>query len=203
MNNNIEHLLQNSSLNNLIQQNKDLDFILEHLKNEIPDLPSPEIINEYIKEKLDMQWDNITSKWIKHIYEQVSLLDVFPSEDKKNLESINIPSKSKTDSKSNKDIKQSIDVLNERLTQIEKKLNGLETHINSISNAPASNPAPLSIEDFTKIYADKKAKKSITLNTELKKKIDEYISKEYGIENNDSLIINIALLIALKNISEE
>ncbi|KZL93592.1 hypothetical protein [Clostridium magnum] len=61
----------------------------------------------------------------------------------------------------------------------------------------ADMPQPDIFEEFFSIYHSSTVKKSISINKELEDKIKKLIAQHYGITDNNSKIINMALMIAL------
>lgn len=93
--------------------------------------------------------------------------------------------------KSNDEILKTLLLNLPNITSIEKD----RTDISENENSDTSNIDIL--KEFLSIYNSSNEKKSISINKELEVKIKELISKHYGITDNDSKIINTALMIAL------
>lgn len=88
------------------------------------------------------------------------------------------------------------------LQQIADKMDSIQDELKSLAKPYKEtkknwNEKEGLIEDFIKIYASDKSKRSVNINAELQNSIEKRIKDVYNIEKNESLIINIALLNAL------
>lgn len=99
-----------------------------------------------------------------------------------------------TSEKNNDEILKALLLNLPNITSLEKNKNGISKDENLDGS---SNDV---FKEFVSIYNSQNVKKSISINKELEEKIKELVSKYYGIADNDSKIINTALMIALLKI---
>ncbi len=179
------HIPEPNDIEKLVNENYTIYKIRKHLVPIIGGKISHYIVRDYIKEHYNKEWDEENKKWIS-CYQNTS-----------NVPTINsIEEKHNTSDCSNDEIQKILNAILTKITRIEKDVNLLkELSSNSPQHKTSDNlPMP---EDIVKIWNSNKSKKSISINTELIHAVQEVFSNIYGIHDNDSKVIDTALLLAL------
>ena len=201
----------------MINENLNLNKITNALKKDRNIELSNTTVGGIIKRKFQKAWDKELKQWV-NLQEslkdsesnlQISIDDLFQftskGEENKSLsikkESLSGYSEDRQISSgtsiSNINFEDLIDAILHKTYRLEKGIEDIKKALNRIeSDNPKEKLINLS-SDFVKIFASEKSKASVSINSELKEKIKKFIEESYGIKDNDSLAINIALLLAL------
>jgi hypothetical protein len=85
------------------------------------------------------------------------------------------------------------------LNNIDERINKLESLYNGKKNKVNKSDVDLTaeIDEVIKLFTGEKNKKSVNINIALKERVVKSIYERYGIKGNDSLAINIALLLVM------
>lgn len=211
------------SIDKMIGQNLNLSQISKALKNERNIVLAHPTLRGYVLRTFHKEWDKGNKKWIdskpltkrsKDFLENQLEIDLGIEEMKSSHDPIhsiqnsdNIPQKTvPTDNSSLSFMaeRQSITQVHESVTCVLQKMYRLQKDVDEIKKIllqiQDDNPRNKLFElgdEFIRIYASEKSKSSVTVNAELKEKVKKFIEQSYGIKDNDSLVINIALLLAL------
>ncbi len=208
-----------SSIIKMIDQNLNLNQISKILRSEKNIELAHPTLRGYIQRTFHKEWDKKTKKWVasepiskspKNCLENQLEFDMH----KKETEGFQETGLSKRDSETKPQItpidskleadKESVSKFQQDLTCILQKMYRLQKDVDDIKKTlfliRDDNPKNRLVDlgdEFIRIYASEKSKSSVTVNAELKEKVKKFIEESYGIKDNDSLVINIALLLAL------
>ncbi|CDF58296.1 hypothetical protein [Thermobrachium celere] len=174
--------------------------INEGLKNKI----SPYLIQKYILQNFKKVWKK--KKW-QDVTDDNDIKDTnVVNEDTENivpLPSEDTDSGSTTYSSENNppDDANNLETILKKLYHIETKIKEIEKSLKSLNNSIYSllNNYNHQIEDFVGIYSSESIKVTLNLNKKIKEELKSLLEQNYKIKNNDSKLINTALLIALLN----
>lgn len=99
------------------------------------------------------------------------------------------------------DVHSRLNILAEKISMLECLYNETKNIIKAMDKKNKQDSASINnlieIDEVIKLYTSSKNKKSININLELKDKVIEFIYEKYKFKDNESLAINIALLLAL------
>ena len=94
----------------------------------------------------------------------------------------------------NPSLSQQLDSINTYLSNLRRQVIALDSKISKTRSNDSINEK---VEEFIRIYADIRERNSVNLNIKLKEEIQLYAKEKYGITNNLSDAINLALFVAL------
>lgn len=200
----------------MINQNFNLNKITNVLKKDRNISLSNTTVGGIVKRNFQKVWDKELKLWVELRIDpkgftsnsQIGIDDIFQftsSPEKKDNNMLLIKSEpssghsKETQVNSNPKLEDLINTILQKTYRLEK---GVEDIKKALSRIEVDNPKEKLINlnnDFVKIFASEKSKASVSINSELKEKTKKFIEEAYGIKDNDSLAINIALLLALYN----
>ncbi|KNY24781.1 hypothetical protein [Pseudobacteroides cellulosolvens] len=205
-----------SIIEKMINQNFNLNKITNVLKKDRNISLSNTTVGGIVKRNFQKVWDKELKLWVELRIDpkgftsnsQIGIDDIFQftsSPEKKDNNMLLIKSEpssghsKETQVNSNPKLEDLINTILQKTYRLEK---GVEDIKKALSRIEVDNPKEKLINlnnDFVKIFASEKSKASVSINSELKEKTKKFIEEAYGIKDNDSLAINIALLLALYN----
>lgn len=179
---------QKSFVKDLLNQNKTLENIKDELIEKYPELKiGIDTLRRLVKDDLEMKWNYSTRKW----------------EPKSNTENdtqekeVELPPYQEK----NNNVKESnilLEELKNDISSVLTEIDGIRKDITEIKNILIKENPKKKItqiaNDIVELYADKRERTSININTKILDLIKKLAEEKYGIKNNKSDAINTALL---------
>lgn len=207
------HIPDNNNIENLISSNCTIYKIQKELSPLIGGDIAYYVIENYIKTNYNKSWDKKSKCWIYCDQEEsINNLDrdIDCGIDTISQSSEKISTDVNTLIQLSKEVNNNVNSMPESFKEIKNILNAiltktvkLEQDISSIKNQLKNFSIDKSSQDtqlpekMITIWNSSKSKKSISVNKELVNEVQQLFSKLYGINNNDSKVIDTALLLSL------
>jgi hypothetical protein len=207
-----------NSIQKMLDNNLNLNQIANALKKEKNLCYTYTTVRGIIQRNFYKDWDKENKRWIKsqnnpkplkgYIEGQLELSDTKEIEKpltvnkpKETLKS-HVPIQSvqseisieKSDSQQNPET--GLAIL-QKMYRLQKDVEDIKKLLLQLQRDNPKNRVIEVTDEFFKIYASDKNKSSVSINTELRDKVKKLMEEAYGIKDNDSLVINLALLMAL------
>ncbi len=207
------HIPDNNNIENLISSNCTIYKIRKELNLLIGGDIAYYVLANYIKTNYNKSWDKKSKCWIscdqeKSINNLSSDVDcstktISQSSEKTSIDvntllqlSKEVNNNMNSMPESFKEIKNILNAILTKTVKIEQDISSIKNQLKDFSIDKSSEDTHLP-EKMINIWNSSKSKKSISVNTELVNEVQQLFSKLYGINNNDSKVIDTALLLSL------
>ncbi|MCY6370657.1 hypothetical protein [Clostridium ganghwense] len=188
-----------------INKNLDTSQILKKLEEKNSIKVTPCLLQKFIKENFNKEWDESKKVWITALNPKSS--DTHTSTSKSSNTNKKVTNEhlyysewldnSQSVNNSLNQITKYLVTLLDKITQLESDMKKFEAVFNKTSSRDNPKDNQIDSDELINLISSEKKKRSITINTEMEQKLEKLVADAYGIKNNKSKIIEIAIALAL------